>query len=92
MKPPLFAFGELVTTPGALQAMQEAGQDPMHLILRHVSGDWGDNGAEDQARNYQAIETGLPIYSAYTLENGVQVACVTEADRGRTTFLLMEES
>jgi len=38
---PKFRLGTLVATPGALGALNEAGQTPRHFINRHVQGDWG---------------------------------------------------
>jgi hypothetical protein len=36
-----FELGQLVATPGALEALAEAGHQPMEFIRKHVSGDWG---------------------------------------------------
>jgi hypothetical protein len=38
-KPPLFDLGQLVATPGALAALEKAGQTPMEFLSRHVTGD-----------------------------------------------------
>lgn len=38
---PLFRLGQVVATTGAMQALQEAGQHPSELLLRHQTGDWG---------------------------------------------------
>jgi len=38
---PLFELGQVVGTPGASQALTEAGQLPAGLLARHVTGDWG---------------------------------------------------
>jgi hypothetical protein len=37
---PKFCLGTLVSTPGALSALTEAGQSPMEFVARHVRGDW----------------------------------------------------
>ena len=88
---PLFDLGQVVGTPGALHALQEAGQDPAALLARHMRGDWGDLGEEDKAENDLSVKEGFRILSAYRLRTGVKVWVITEADRSATTFLLPEE-
>jgi len=77
---PLFSLGQIVATPGALQSMGEAGQDPSELLTRHVSGDWGELDEEDQKENERSVREGFRILSAYMLETGVKVWVITEAD------------
>ncbi|MBN1814476.1 MAG: hypothetical protein JXA14_21730 [Anaerolineae bacterium] len=88
---PLFDLGQIVGTPGALHALQEAGQDPAQFLNRHVTGDWGDLGEEDKAENELSVQKGFRILSAYQLSTGTKVWLITEADRSATTFLLPEE-
>jgi hypothetical protein len=88
---PLFELGQVVATPGAIAALQEAQQDPVGLLLRHVTGDWGDLDEEDVKENQLSVEKGFRILSAYPLETGVKVWVITEADRSATTFLLPSE-
>ena len=88
---PLFDLGQIVGTPGAIQALREAGQDPAGLLARHVRGDWGDLGEEDKAENDLSVKEGFRILSAYRLRTGVKVWVITEADRSATTFLLPSE-
>jgi hypothetical protein len=42
---PKFQLGQTLATPGALQAIETAGQSPAFFLDRHVQGDWG--GAPD---------------------------------------------
>ena len=37
-----FPLGQVVSTPGALDALARAGQEPWPFISRHVAGDWND--------------------------------------------------
>jgi hypothetical protein len=37
---PLFSLGQIVATPGALEALKDAGQAPTVFLQRHVIGDW----------------------------------------------------
>jgi hypothetical protein len=40
----LFTLGHTVATPGALDALEEAGQMPAEFLRRHQTGDWGERG------------------------------------------------
>lgn len=88
---PRFALGQVVATPGALAAMEEAGQNPLGLLMRHQSGDWGELDEEDKAENELSVREGFRILSAYVLTTKVKVWIITESDRSATTFLLPEE-
>ena len=88
---PLFNLGQIVGTPGALIAMEEAKLPPVELLLRHVTGDWGDLDDEDKKENELSVREGFRILSAYKLETGVKVWVITEWDRSVTTILLPED-
>ena len=88
---PLFRLGQLVGTPGAIKALQEAEQDPLELLYRHVTGDWGVLDDEDKKENEFSVVHGFRIVSAYKLETGVKVWVITEADRSATTILLPDD-
>lgn len=88
---PRFSLGQVVATPGALNALLAAGQGPTEFIWRHISGDWGDLDEADKAENELSVKEGFRILSAYRLKTGVKVWIITEADRSATTFLLPEE-
>jgi len=90
-KTPLFALGQVVATPGALQAFEDAGQDPAEFLSRHITGDWGEIPPEDAAENELSVKQGFRILSAYTLNTDVKVWLITEADRSATTILLPED-
>ena len=87
----LFALGQVVATPAALAAIEDAGQNPMQFLLRHVTGDWGDLPEEDKQENEFSLEHGFRIFSAYHTTNGVKFYVITEYDRSVTTFLLPHE-
>jgi hypothetical protein len=88
---PLFPAGQVVATPGALEALLEAGQNPLELLKRHQSGDWGEVPEEDKRENTYSVQYGLRIISAYTLSTGVKLWLITEVDRSVSTFLLPQE-
>ena len=87
-KRPLFALGQVVATPGALTALEEAEQTPAEFLDRHRIGDWGELGEEDKQENEFSVKHGLRILSAYTLSTGVKIWIISEADRSSTCLLL----
>ena len=86
-----FALGQIVATPGALEAMQESGQTPQFFLERHASGDWGQVDSEDWQLNDEAVKEGTRLLSAYTTLKGRKLWVITEWDRSATTILLPEE-
>jgi hypothetical protein len=88
---PLFTLGHVVATPGALAALEKAGQQPGDFLARHVGGDWGEVDAEDARENELSLKYGWRLLSAYTLKNGTRIWVITEADRSSTCILLPEE-
>ena len=89
--PPLFELGRLAATPGALEALRSADMDARDLLRRHITGDWGDVGADDARENELSVREGFRILSSYRLATGVTVWIITEADRRTTTLLLSAE-
>lgn len=89
--PAKFSFGQVVATPGAVAALQEAGEHPLLYFQRHAHGDWGDLDADDIAENEFSLASGLRLLSKYTLSTGTVIWIITEADRSVTTILLPEE-
>lgn len=86
-----FELGQVVATPHALHALDEAGQQPEEFLKRHVVGDWGEVDDEDRAENEFALSRQLRIMSVYTLKSAVKLWIITEADRSATTLLLPED-
>jgi hypothetical protein len=86
-----FQLGRMVATPGALEALQEAGQNAMEFITKHQSGDWGDLCEEDKRENEFSVDRELRIFSAYHLKDETKIWIITEADRSATTVLLPSE-
>jgi hypothetical protein len=96
MAKPKFSPGRLLATPGALRAMEEAGQSPAFFLERHLVGDWGEVDDEDKRANDRALVDGSRILSAYRTLKGVRIWIITEAadDEGRraaSTAILPEE-
>lgn len=87
----LFNLGQIVATPGALDELERLGIDPVTLLERHMTGDWGDMDDEDKEQNDIAVKLGdRRIFSAYVYE-GVEWWVITEYDYSITTILLPSE-
>jgi hypothetical protein len=84
-------MGQIVATPGALEALFEAGQTPGEFLYRHVTGDWGSLPLEDIQENEFSLKHGLRIFSSYELRTGTKLWLITEHDRSVTTLLLPSE-
>jgi hypothetical protein len=94
---PRFSLGQIVSTPGALEACS-----PAHLadcLGRHARGDWGLVCKEDAASNERAVVAGSRILSSFAIDptkpskgfGDNTLGIITESDRSVTTFLLPSE-
>lgn len=93
---PKFQMGQIIATPGALEAMETAKQSPSDFLDRHVRGDWGDVCDEDQYANDQALIDGSRLLSSYKTSLGVKLWVITDAaddnrQRSATTIMLPDE-
>ena len=89
---PIFTLGQIVSTPAALEAMQEANIDPLSLLRRHITGDWGDLDKDSKHLNDLAAERGgSRIFSAYNIGQKQRIWIITEADRSSTCMLKPED-
>jgi hypothetical protein len=86
-----FPLGRVLATPGALQALEKARQQPQEFLDRHTKGDWGDVDSHDAAENELSLQRGFRLLSSYTTGSGDKLWIITEADRSATTLLLPEE-
>jgi hypothetical protein len=89
---PKFELGQIVATPGALQAIRSSGQTPSQFLRRHVNGDWGEHlDGHDYKQNHIALREGGRLLSAYQTRKGEDIWVITEADRSSTCLLLPSE-
>jgi len=91
MREAKFPVGRVVATPGALAALEQAGQNPIEFLDRHVTGDWGEVGQEDWAENEFSLREGFRLLSAYSTKEGEKLWIIIERDRSVTTILLPGE-
>jgi hypothetical protein len=90
--PQKFPLGQIVATPGALEAFEKSGETPLRYLVRHATGDWGEKLCdEDKRLNDAAVGSGTRLLSSYHLRSGEVVWVITEADRSATTVLLPSE-
>jgi hypothetical protein len=91
-----FPLGQVVATPGALEALADAGQTPSFFLDKHVQGDWGELSTEDTRLNDEALVDGGRLLSAYRTLRNERIWIITEAtdDEGKraaTTILKPSE-
>jgi hypothetical protein len=90
MMTPLFETGRIVATRGALNSLTVTGTNPLELVERHVSGDWGDVPPEDAKENEFSVKNGFRVMSSYRVGSD-RLWILTEADRSSSCLLLPSE-
>lgn len=86
-----FPLGQTFVTPGAQEAIRDAGQLPLEFLLRHQAGDWGEVCEADKRENELSLAEGFRLLSAYRTRGGERLWVITEWDRSSTTILLPSE-
>ena len=87
----LFTLGEIKIKPRAALLLENTRTNPASLLLRHVTGDWGEVGNDQRRVNDEAVREGGRILSAYG-EGKKRIWVMTEADRSITTILSGDEA
>jgi hypothetical protein len=67
-----FALSVVVSTPGAINAFLQTGEEPISFVYRHAAGDWGELDAEDREENERSVDQGCRIFSSYRLSDGTK--------------------
>lgn len=93
---PKFEPGQVVATPGCLEALERAGQTPQELVARHLRLEQGELCDDDHHADRLSLADRSRILSAFRLTTGVKVWVLTEAvgddgKRASTCLLLPEE-
>lgn len=88
-----FPLGQIVATPGAIEALEATAQTANEFLARHAQGDWGTVSPEDREANNASVLDGSRILSAYRLKDQTKIWILTEAadesgNRAATTLLL----
>jgi hypothetical protein len=87
----MFNLGQVVATPGALNALHRSSQSPGDFLTKHVRGEWGELDGHDTEANWTALREGGRILSSYKTRLGDALWVITEADRSSTCILLPSE-
>ena len=87
---PLFALGQVVSTPAVLAHLTEHRIHALAYIHRHQCGDWGSVPPEDALENDLSVLNGLRVLSSFEIA-AERVWIITEADRSSTTLLFPSE-
>ena len=88
-----FHPGQIVATPGALEAIRASGQTPEVFLGAHLEGHWGGELCEEDRRlNDEALIDGSRLLSAYKTLRGSKLWIITEAEgddgrRARRAFV-----
>ena len=93
---PKFELGQIVATPGALDALEASNQAPSEFLKKHLQLEQGDLCDEDHELNGEAVKDGSRILSAFKTTTGIKLWLITEAEndnghRSATTLLLPDE-
>ena len=86
-----FPLGRLFLTQGAIEALEDAGQQPQEFINRHAQLEQGELCDDDHRENIYSVDKPLRIFSAFKTVRGEKLWVITEADRSATTILLPSE-
>lgn len=86
-----FQLGRIYMTPGAIEALEDAGQSPQEFINRHARLEQGELCDDDHKENLFSVDKPLRIFSAFKTTKDVKIWVVTEATREVTTILLPED-
>ena len=90
---PKFSLGQIVATPGALEALSQSAYTAQALLDQHQAGDWGQLEPDDVAMNELALTANEEqrLLSSYQINPECKVWIITEWDRSVTTLLLPSE-
>lgn len=74
----LFSIGIVTATPAAIEELERAGVDPLELVARHASGDYG-RALEDSGQiNHETVREKVgTILSVYQVADGIDIWVAT---------------
>ena len=84
---PLFELGRTVMTRAVHAHVSTGVVNPVAVLRRHISGDWGNLPEDDKRLNERSIKDGR-LMSSYEINPQLTVWVITEWDRSVTTLLL----
>jgi hypothetical protein len=73
-----FSIGIVTITPAAFDVLDEADMDPLELVARHASGDYGRAAEDSVQANEETIREKVgTILSVYQVTDGIEVWVAT---------------
>ncbi|KGC66081.1 putative type I restriction-modification system methyltransferase subunit [Burkholderia pseudomallei] len=85
-------LGCVFVSSGALAALNAVHVPLVHLLIRHMRGDWGRLSDEDWQRNESVLVTGDYLLSSYILSTGQKIWMHTTRERSATFVLVPAEA
>ena len=85
----LFPTGKWTITPEAISLLAHHRIDPVGIIWRHRTGDWGDVDLDQAMANNDAVLFGGPILSMYRV--GRDLVSIETAATGTITCIYTSE-
>lgn len=87
----LFEQGRLVITAEVCSLFLQERLEPLLYLRRHLQGDWGNVSKATQNFNFDAVRGERQLFSAYQVDDEIDLFVITAADRSTTTILLAAE-
>lgn len=84
-----FCLGDIIVSDAALAALTV--DERWVAYLRHSQANWGNVGPETAEANFQALQYGGELRSAYHTPSGVRFTIITNSERTRTSIQLEDE-
>lgn len=78
----IFNPGQVIVTATLHSEILAQGYEPAALVPyldRHVTGDWGEIDKHDHRVNWEALQTGARILSAYDMPSVGRIWIITDA-------------
>jgi len=70
---PKFELGQVVATPGCLDALREAGQTVREFVARHLRLEQGELCSDDHRANEMSLTDGSRILSSFRLRGRLEI-------------------
>lgn len=89
---PRLTPGRVFVSSGASDALDAVRIPLVHILTRHMRGDWGSVSDEDWRRNDLALVTEHHLLSSYILSSGRKIWIHTTCKRSATLVFLPAEA
>jgi hypothetical protein len=90
-KPPCIIHGTALLSPRVVSLALAHYLDPLALLARHISGDWGDIPLRHALMNEHWLSVNGRVTSLYNIDRATVVFVITDIVPKRTILLCEEE-